>query len=153
MRSTEYDEVRRSCEQEGMVLATFETDADVNAIYDVCVAEWAGSNEIINWCFVGFHDQDFDGKYRFVDNDESVDVADNPLWWVEDLGPDAGRLDLCGMVYITGTTPPRVMGDVWCSGSDGPQEYAGKLIPGVCERGNLCKGIYTVYVYISSYHI
>ena len=95
-------------------------------------------------CYLGFHDQDFNQEFIFIDNNDVVDTSQNFVAGEPSNRPNEG----CGIVWIyRGTTLPNVMGDYECG-------TAGFTMPAICEGSPatvLCDSMYTDKTYINTY--
>ena len=118
----------QSCENDGNHLATFDTQEQVDELFELCLI----ANNYVPWgCYLGFHDLDYNTEFSFVDDDAILD-PNAPWVWESEWGNGPGQL--CGVIYTWAPAPPRVIGDGQCVGF---QVY------GICEGSPatiICRG-------------
>ena len=117
------------CENNGMILATFDNKQDIEKIYNTCKA---------TYCYLGFHDLDGNSQFEFVDDGEIVDNEASGSWFFKTARPN----HQCGAI-VPVYHLPRVLFNTPCDHQRG--------IKGVCEKINIvskpiCNGMYMMYM-------
>ena len=93
-------QTKSHCESKGKILATFDNLDDILTLTQICRDN---GGTVAGFCYLGFHDTDFNGEYTFIDDDEVVSLFPHFI----PGEPDGNRKKKrCGCISALHPIPP-----------------------------------------------